>query len=276
MSNIKNWSKTPGNNTSAAPDGAPEGWAPSAVNNTIRQQMADHRTQWESAEWFNWGHIPTRLGNNVFLVSISNTVASAIYTPKRRLKLYDGGVTINAEVVATSSSGSNALVSISSSAISTSLTSLDVSILDPTNPSQAVVLLPGTIATETQVEEHSLTTVAVTPFTQGFAKSAAKAWVHFTQANSTVSAGDIKSSYNIAGITRDGIGVYRISFSASFSNAYYCPVILAKGPSNQGIWNTALSLAAGHFIFDSSTWSSVRTLVDGNAYMIVVFGIHES
>ena len=29
--------------------------APSAVNNVIRQQMADHRAQWNDAEWFNYG-----------------------------------------------------------------------------------------------------------------------------------------------------------------------------------------------------------------------------
>lgn len=35
------WSSTAANNNSAPPNGAPEGWAPSSVNNTIRQLMAD-------------------------------------------------------------------------------------------------------------------------------------------------------------------------------------------------------------------------------------------
>lgn len=35
------YSTTAANNNSAAPNGAPEGWAPSAVNDTIRQIMAD-------------------------------------------------------------------------------------------------------------------------------------------------------------------------------------------------------------------------------------------
>ncbi|HIG66683.1 MAG TPA: hypothetical protein EYQ44_02465, partial [Porticoccaceae bacterium] len=46
MSTIKNWSTSPGSNNSAAPNGAPEGMAPSAVNNTMRQNMA------ELAKWF--------------------------------------------------------------------------------------------------------------------------------------------------------------------------------------------------------------------------------
>ena len=52
---IESWSTTPASNNDAPPDGAPEGMAPSAVNNVIRQQMADHRAQWNDAEWFGYG-----------------------------------------------------------------------------------------------------------------------------------------------------------------------------------------------------------------------------
>lgn len=38
---VTSYSRTPANNNSAAPNGAPEGWAPSAVNDTIRQIMTD-------------------------------------------------------------------------------------------------------------------------------------------------------------------------------------------------------------------------------------------
>jgi hypothetical protein len=38
---VTSYSRTPANNNSAAPNGAPEGWAPSAVNDTVRQIMAD-------------------------------------------------------------------------------------------------------------------------------------------------------------------------------------------------------------------------------------------
>lgn len=39
MSAVTTWSRTAANNNSAAPNGAPEGWAPSAVNDTIRELM---------------------------------------------------------------------------------------------------------------------------------------------------------------------------------------------------------------------------------------------
>jgi hypothetical protein len=38
---VTSYSTTPASNNSAAPNGAPEGWAPSAVNDTIRQIMTD-------------------------------------------------------------------------------------------------------------------------------------------------------------------------------------------------------------------------------------------
>lgn len=38
---VTSYSTTAANNTSAPPNGAPEGWAPSDVNNTVRQIMAD-------------------------------------------------------------------------------------------------------------------------------------------------------------------------------------------------------------------------------------------
>ena len=41
---IKYWSTTAASNTSSPPNGAPEGWALSDINNTMRQVMADVRT----------------------------------------------------------------------------------------------------------------------------------------------------------------------------------------------------------------------------------------
>ena len=46
MSNISEWSPLAGNNNEAPPDGAPEGWAPSSVNDTIRENMA------ATARWY--------------------------------------------------------------------------------------------------------------------------------------------------------------------------------------------------------------------------------
>jgi len=55
VTGIKNWSTTAGNNNSAPPNGAPEGWAPSAVNDTVRQIMAEIRAWYEVPEWLDFG-----------------------------------------------------------------------------------------------------------------------------------------------------------------------------------------------------------------------------
>lgn len=53
---IESYSTTPANNSSAPPMGWPEGMAPSAVNDTGRQMMADIRAWYEAAEWIDFGH----------------------------------------------------------------------------------------------------------------------------------------------------------------------------------------------------------------------------
>jgi hypothetical protein len=66
MSAISTWSKTAASNNAAPPDGWPEGMAPSAVNNCARENMAAIRTQWENADWFDYGYTPTRTGATTF------------------------------------------------------------------------------------------------------------------------------------------------------------------------------------------------------------------
>jgi len=46
MTEIKRWSTSAAGNTMAVPDGAPEGWAPSSVNNVYREGMAGIR-RWQ-------------------------------------------------------------------------------------------------------------------------------------------------------------------------------------------------------------------------------------
>jgi len=131
MSNIKNWSTTPSSNNSAPPAGAPEGMAPSTVNDIMRQQMADHKTQWQDAEWFDWGHTPTRLNATQFTVSTDLTTA---YLVGRRLKLYDSS-TLYATVTAASYSAPNTTITVGtdSGSLTASLTSVALAIISPTN-----------------------------------------------------------------------------------------------------------------------------------------------
>lgn len=56
---IESWSTTAASNNAAPPSGWPEGMAPSAVNNTGRQMMADIRSFAEGGGWFNLNHTHT-------------------------------------------------------------------------------------------------------------------------------------------------------------------------------------------------------------------------
>jgi hypothetical protein len=135
MSNIKSWSSTAASNTDASWGGMPEGMAPSAVNDNVRTQMAAHRTQWEDAEWFDWGHAPAYVSASTFTVSNSVTL---VYALGRRLKLYDGSNTLFGHVTTISAvSGTNTkfTVSLTSGNLTSSLSSVAVSIQNPTNTS---------------------------------------------------------------------------------------------------------------------------------------------
>lgn len=63
---VESWSPTPANNNAAPPNGAPEGMAPSAVNDALRQMMASIRVWAEQAQWFNPGLTPTRVSGSQF------------------------------------------------------------------------------------------------------------------------------------------------------------------------------------------------------------------
>jgi hypothetical protein len=261
MSNIKNWSKTPASNSSAPPDGAPEGMNPSAVNDVIRQQMADHRTQWEDAEWFDWGHVLVRQGNNSFLVSIT---ATQIYTAGRRLKLYDS-TTIYAEVVASGPSGANTLVSVSSSNLSASLSSGAVAIIDPSASSY-----PLNAASRAEMEAAIVTTTYTTPGRHRFSPAAAKAW------GVIASGGTILDSYGIAACTKTSTGRYLFSLSATMSTTMYSVMATPDvGPGGQRTWafvdaktTAAISVQVVYDTGGSGTTSAVDSGVS-----MVVFGV---
>lgn len=85
MTGIELWSTTAANNNSAAPNGFPEGMAPSGVNDAARQVMAAIREWYEAAEWINLGDTPTYIGATSFSLVGDKT---ATYQVGRRIKAY--------------------------------------------------------------------------------------------------------------------------------------------------------------------------------------------
>lgn len=93
-SEITIWSTVPNDNGTlgTTPIYWPEGQAPSTVNNCARQMMAAIRSQWNDAQWFNWGYTVTKISGNQFQVVTAswNTVTIAnVFQVGGRIKLLD-------------------------------------------------------------------------------------------------------------------------------------------------------------------------------------------
>lgn len=66
---LKLYSTTPGSNNSAPPDGWPEGMAPSAVNNSARQMMAQLAEWYRDAEWIDYGDTLLGAAGQIYTIS---------------------------------------------------------------------------------------------------------------------------------------------------------------------------------------------------------------
>src|SRR3546814_8898423 len=79
MPGLRSYATTPAANTALFP----EGMAPSAVNDGMRQVQADIRAWYEDPGWIDFGHTPTYASTTTFTVSGDRT---AIYHAGRRVR----------------------------------------------------------------------------------------------------------------------------------------------------------------------------------------------
>lgn len=84
MAKLSAWSTTPADNNATPPLGWPEGMAPSAVNNTARQDRASLREWYEDAQWLDYGI--AILDTTGQVVKYTGDV-SAWYTVGRKVRL---------------------------------------------------------------------------------------------------------------------------------------------------------------------------------------------
>lgn len=128
---ISTWSTTAADNDAATPNGAPEGMAPSAVNDVIRQNMAAVRAWYENAQWIDLGYVPTRTGNTTFTIP---TDVTGVYQIGRRVRM-TGSATANATITASVfATGTTTVTVINDSGnIPATLTTVSVSILTTSN-----------------------------------------------------------------------------------------------------------------------------------------------
>ena len=131
MSAISTWSINAASNTSASPDGAPEGMPPSGVNDTIRELMAQIRTWYENAQWVDLGLTHTRVSGGSITLAGDYT---AVYTVGRRVKM-TGSSTTYGTISASTYSAPTTTITIAEFNAPNTLSGVSLSILTPENSS---------------------------------------------------------------------------------------------------------------------------------------------
>ena len=128
------YSTTPASNNGAPPNGAPEGMLPSAVNDVIRQVMADAATITRQYPWLKLSTGLTVARNSATQFQITGSDQSLVYTVGRRLREV-GASTVYGAVSAVAFTAGNTIVDVTNdaaAAIPSSLTAVDVAVVDAT------------------------------------------------------------------------------------------------------------------------------------------------
>ena len=134
---IESYSAIASSNNSSPPNGAPEGMAPSAVNNVMRQMMADTRTWYEDAEWISLGHTHTYASGTSF--TVASTDITGEYTVGRRIRAVGSSTGTIYGTITASSFSTNTTVTVEWDSGSLSNESLTVSIAAQTTATQPYI-----------------------------------------------------------------------------------------------------------------------------------------
>ena len=164
---IAQWSTTPANNASgAAPINWAEGQAPSTVNDSARQMMADVAAWYQSPEWLNYGLTPTFVSATQFTVTGNQT---GIYTVGRRVRAFVTAGFIFGNITASAyTSLTTVTVAWDSTTLDSGLSEVDVGILNAGNPSfpaglsaqfSALIVGSGTTANEIDITMSNANTL---------------------------------------------------------------------------------------------------------------------
>jgi hypothetical protein len=107
--------------------------APSGVNNTMRENMAAIRRQFQDAEWADWGYTPTYATTDSFTLVGDRT---GIFHAGRRIKASDSSDTFYGTIAsATYSSNTRVSCTLDAGSFTTSLSGISVGILSFNNKS---------------------------------------------------------------------------------------------------------------------------------------------
>ena len=142
---VKDWSTTAGSNTAPGDVNFAESQLPSTVNNSMRQVLADLRTDFEDGGWFNYGHTTVYGSSTTFTVASTNV--TAIYTVGRRIRAVGSSTGTIYGVISASAFSTNTTVTIvwDSGSLSSETLAISVSKLDINGHVDAAKILSGTL-----------------------------------------------------------------------------------------------------------------------------------
>ena len=154
MSSVESWSTTAASNSSAPPDGFPEGQTPASLNNSCRELMAALAVLVRQFPWIALSTDQTVVRNSDTQFQISSVDHTAIYTAGRRLR-ETGATTVYGAVSSSSFTGGHTLVNVTNDAgavIPASLTAVDVAVNDSNSnvlivPALKTVYIPASAMT---------------------------------------------------------------------------------------------------------------------------------
>lgn len=134
MAGIKNYSTTAGNNSAAPPNGFPEGMAPAALNDGMRQVMADIRSWYNDPLWRDLGNTPTYISSNSFTIT-GNVTEN--YLVGERIRMYGTTMgTLYGTILTSSFSAPNTTISVTmdSGTLTSNLSSVSMGVLSAGDP----------------------------------------------------------------------------------------------------------------------------------------------
>ena len=142
---VKDWSTTAGNNTAPGSVNFQENQLPSTINNSMRQVLADLRTDFEDGGWFNYGHTTVYGSGTTFTVASTNV--TAIYTVGRRIRAVGSSTGTIYGVITASAFSTNTTVTVSwdSGSLSSETLAISVSKLDANGHVDASKITSGTL-----------------------------------------------------------------------------------------------------------------------------------
>ena len=150
---MKDWSTTAANNDTAGSVNFAEGQAPSTVNNSARQAMADVRAWYEDVEWRDWGHTPSYVSATSFTVTGDQT---AVYLVGRRIRMTDATTLYGTIASVAYATVTTVTVTMDSGSMSASLSAVSIGFSPAQNSiPRGAIYLPGT----------ALQRVEATPYT---------------------------------------------------------------------------------------------------------------